>query len=67
MDTRPPVIIIGMSHSATGIPTKLLGQLGLFVGLTKESKLRKSPIEIKYEDLLGEPVRVSKTPQILVN
>jgi hypothetical protein len=36
MITRPPVIIIGMSRSGTGVLTKSLEGLGLFVGLRKE-------------------------------
>jgi hypothetical protein len=37
MAKRPPIIIIGMSRSGTGVFTKLLERLGLFVGLRKES------------------------------
>lgn len=36
MITRPPIIIIGMSRSGTGVLTKMLERLGLFVGLRKE-------------------------------
>ena len=36
MITRPPIIIIGMSRSGTGVLTKSLEGLGLFVGLRKE-------------------------------
>lgn len=36
MSTRPPIIITGMSRSGTGVLTKMLERLGLFVGLRKE-------------------------------
>ncbi len=36
MSTHPPIIIIGMSRSGTGVLTKMLEGLGLFVGLRKE-------------------------------
>lgn len=36
MTTRPPIIITGMSRSGTGVLTKMLERLGLFVGLRKE-------------------------------
>jgi hypothetical protein len=61
MAKRPPIIIIGMSRSGTRVFTKLLERLGLFVGPRKGSNPRKRAIEIKYEDLLGDPVRVLKT------
>jgi hypothetical protein len=36
MITRAPIIITGMSRSGTGVLTKILERLGLFVGLRKE-------------------------------
>ncbi len=36
MITRPPIIITGMSRSGTGVLTKMLERLGLFVGSRKE-------------------------------
>ncbi|HEX9667465.1 MAG TPA: sulfotransferase [Thermodesulfobacteriota bacterium] len=36
MTIRPPIIIVGMSRSGTGVLTKMLEGLGLFVGSRKE-------------------------------
>jgi len=33
---RPPIVIIGMHRSGTSIVTRMLGQLGLFVGKKKD-------------------------------
>ncbi|NIP37781.1 MAG: sulfotransferase [Candidatus Dadabacteria bacterium] len=36
MSSRPPIIIIGMSRSGTGILAKMLEDLGLFIGKSKD-------------------------------
>ena len=36
MSAHPPIIIIGMSRSGTGMLAKMLEDLGLFIGKSKD-------------------------------
>jgi len=54
MKIVPPIIIIGMSRSGTGILTRILEGLGLFVGLKKERNHEAIFFEQLNKWLLGQ-------------